>query len=43
MKEQMENMKNKMRALDEKLLKMVDESTIEEIIKVIEDFLRKLQ
>ena len=32
-------MKNK----DEKLLKMVNEKNIDEIIKFIEDFLRKLQ
>ena len=34
-------MKNKDK--DEKLLKMVNEKNIDEIIKFIEDFLRKLQ
>lgn len=43
MKKQMKNIKNEMRELDKKLLKMVNENTIDEIIKVIEDFLRGLQ
>ncbi len=35
--------KMEMKKLDEKLLKMVNENTIDEIIKIVEDFLRKLQ
>lgn len=43
MKKQKKNIKGKMRELDEKLLKMVNENTIDEIMKIIEDFLRGLQ
>ena len=43
MEKQMKNVKEDMRELDAKLLKMVNENTIDEIMKVIEDFLRGLQ
>ncbi len=43
MKKQMKNIKEEMRELDEKLLNMVNENTIDEIMKLIEDFLSKLQ
>ncbi len=43
MKKQMKNIKEEMRELDERLLKMVNENTIDEIMKVIEDFLHGLQ
>ncbi len=43
MKKQMKNMEKEMRELDKKLLKMVNENTIDEIMKIIEDFLYKLQ
>lgn len=35
--------KMEMKKLDEKLLKMVNENNIDQIIKLIEDFLHKLQ
>ncbi len=43
MEKQMKNMKKEMRELDEKLLKLVNENSIDEIMKLIEDFLSKLQ
>ena len=43
MKKQMKNIKEEMRELDKRLLKMVNENTIDEIMKVIEDFLHGLQ
>ena len=42
-KQNKKKIKMEMRELDKKLLKMVNENTIDEIIKVIEDFLRGLQ
>lgn len=38
-----QKIKNRMKDQDKKLLKLANEGNIDEIIKFIEDFLRKLQ